>query len=233
MFGKPGKRVRAVAFGVVSMSACAVVLAACAPVKMGSAAVVGDQRITQSALDTQVSNLQAAAKPYGRAITLHTAQMPTAVLSWLIKFQIGDQVSADNGITVTQAQVQAGVSNINAQAKQAAQQESLSSPTAALVNAGLPPQLLHDLGKFQAQQIAYAEKVNGGKLPTTNAEGQAVNTKLAKAQCTAAKSLSIQVNPQFGRLDYSSFAVVPATDVLSQPAGKPSPANTTGLTPAC
>jgi hypothetical protein len=93
--------------------------------------------------------------------------------------------------------------------------------------------LLPALGKFQAQEVAYAEQVNGGKLPTTQAEGEAVNTKLAKAQCTAAKSLNIQVNPQFGRLDYSNLVVVPATDTLSQPAGTPSPANTTGLTPAC
>lgn len=233
MFGKPGKRVRAAAaFGVVSVSACAV-LAACAPVKMGSAAVIGDQRITQSELDTQVSNLQTAAKPYGSAISLHPAQMPVAVLSWLIKFQIGDQVSADHGISLTQAQIQAGISNISAQASQAARQEGLSSPRAALINVGIPPQLLPALGKFQAQEIAYAEQVNGGKLPTTQAEGLAVNTKLAKAQCTAAKSLNIQVNPQFGRLDYSNLVVVPATDTLSQPAGLPSPANTTGLTPAC
>ena len=232
MFGKPGKGVRAAAFGVVSISACAV-LAACSPVKMGSAAIVGDQRITQSALDTAVSNLQAAAKPYGSEITLTAAQMPAAVLSWLIKFQVSDQVAADHGITLTQTQIQAGIANINAQAAQAASQEGLTSAQAALVNAGIPPQMLPDIGKFQAQELAYAEKVNGGKLPTTTAEGNAVNAKLVMAQCTAAKSLNIQVSPQFGRLDYTQLAVVPATDALSQPAGVPSPANTTGVTPAC
>jgi SurA N-terminal domain len=232
VFGKPGKGVRAVAFGVVSMSAC-VVLAACSPVKVGSAAVVGDQRITQSALDTQVSNLQTAAKPYGSAITLTPDQMPAAVLSWLIRFQIGDQVSADYGITLTQAQVQAGIANINEQAAQAASQEGLRSTQAALIDAGIPPQLLPALGRYQAQELAYAQKVNGGKLPATQAEAASVQTKLTKAQCTAAKSLNIQVSPQFGRLDYSALTVVPATDTLSQPAGVPSPANTSGLTPAC
>jgi hypothetical protein len=232
VFGKPGKRARAAAFGVASMSAC-VVLAACSPVKMGSAAVVGDQRITQSALDTQVSNLQTAAGKYGSQITLTTAQMPAMVLGWLIKFQIGDQVAADHGITLTQTQIEAGVQNINAQATQAASQEGLSSAEAALVNAGIPPQMLTDLGRYQAQEIAYAEAVNGGKLPTTQAEGEALNAKLLKAQCTAAKSLNIQVNPQFGRLDYSQLLVVPVNDTLSRPAGLPSPANTAGLTPAC
>jgi hypothetical protein len=232
VFGKPGAAARAAAFGVVSMSAC-VVLAACSPVKVGSAAVVGDQRITTSSLDTQVSNLQSAAKPYGSQIQLKPAQMPAAVLSWLIRFQIGDQVAADYGISLTQAQIQAGTANINEQAAEAASEDSLSSPQAALINAGVPPQLLPELGKYQAQELAYAEKVNGGKLPTTTAEGNAIDAKLTKAQCSAAKSLNIQVSPQFGRMDYSTFTVVSAANTLSQPAGTPTPASTTGLIPDC
>ena len=232
MFGKPGRRARAAAFGVVSASAC-VLLVACAPVKMGSAAVVGDQRITQSTLDTQVSNLQTAAKPHAREITLKQAQIPAAVLGWLIRFQIGDQIAADAGITLTPAQVQVGKASINSQVAQAAAQAGVSSPQIILLNAGISPQMVPDLWRFQAQEIAYALKVNGGKLPTTQAEGNAVNTKLAQAQCSAAKTLNIQVNPQFGRLDYTQYLVVPAPNTLSQPAGAPSPAPTTGLTPAC
>ena len=68
---------------------------------------------------------------------------------------------------------------------------------------------------------------------TTQAESNTVTAALTKAQCTAAKSLSIQVNPQFGRLDYSQYTVVASPNTLSQPAGKPSPASTAGLTPAC
>lgn len=233
MFGKPGRRARrAAAFVVVCAGAC-VVLAACAPVKVGSAAVVGDQRITVSALDTQVSNLQQAAKPYGSQITLTAADMPAAVLSWLIRFQIGDQVTANEGITLTRSQVQAGIADINSQASQAASQEGLSSPQAALLDAGISPQMLPGLGRYQAQELAFAVRANGGKLPTTTAEGNAVTAKLTKAQCNAAKSLNIQVSPQFGRLDYSQYTVVPTPNLLSRPAGTPSPASTTGLAPAC
>lgn len=232
MFSKPGRRARAAAFGVVSVTAC-VVLTACSPVKTGAAAVVGDQRITVSSLDTQVSYLQTAAKPYAKEMQLKAADMPAAVLSWLIRFKIGDQVAADTGVSVTQAQVQAGTANIETQASQAAQQEGLSSPTAALLNAGISPQMLPALGRYQAQELVYAQQVNGGKLPTTQAEGDAINTKLTKAQCSAAKSLNIQVNPQFGRMDYSQLTVVQTPDLLSRPAGTPSPASTTGLTPAC
>jgi hypothetical protein len=226
------KGTRLAALGAVGVGACAV-LAACAPVKVGSAAIVGNQRITTSTLDAQVSNLQAAAKPYGNEIQLTSAQMPSAVLSWLIRFQVMDQATASAGISVTQKQVQQGIADINSQAASAASQEGLSSGQAALVNAGISPQMLPDIGRYQAQEIAYAEQVNGGKLPTTQAESNTVSGALTKAQCTAAKSLNIQVSPQFGRLDYTQLAVVAAPDTLSRPAGAPSPASTTGLTPAC
>ncbi len=231
MFGKPGAAARAAAFGVLSISTC-VALAACSPVKFGAAAVVGDQRISVSALDTQVSNLKAAAAPYGSQISLTAAEMPAAVLGWLIKFQIGNQMAAAAGVSVTQAQVQAGTADINSEAAEAAEEEGLSSAQAALLNAGVTPQMLPLLGLFQAQELAIAEKSNGGKLPTTTAQDNAVSALLTKDQCAAAKDLNIQVNPQFGRLDYSQLTVVPVNDTLSRPAGTPSPADTSGLTPA-
>lgn len=228
-----GRKSRRVAvLGAVCLGGSAL-LAACSPAKVGAAAIVGGQRITVSALDTQVSNLEAAAKPYGAEVQLTPAQMPGAVLSWLIRFDISDQMAASAGISVTQAQVQQGIKDINSQAAAAAQQNGFSSPEAVLVSAGISPQMLPDLGRYQAQEIAFAEQVNGGKLPTTTAENDTVTAALTKAQCTAAKSLNIQVNPQFGRLDYSQIAVVPAPDTLSRPAGVPSPASTTGLAPAC
>ena len=92
-------------------------IAACSPVQAGSAAIVGSQRITSSSLDQQVSNLQAAAKPYGSQITLTSAEQPRAVLTWLIRFSIMDQLAADNGISVTQAQSQTGLSEIQSDRK--------------------------------------------------------------------------------------------------------------------
>lgn len=228
-----GRRTRLAALGAVSLGACAV-LAACSPVKMGAAAVVGNQRITVASLDSQVANLQTAAKPYGSQVQLTSGQMPAAVLSWLIRFKIEDQVAASNGISVTAAQVQQGVTSIRSQAQSAAAQNGLKGPQVVLLTAGISPQMLTAIGRYQAQQIALAEKVNGGRLPATSAENDTVNAALTKAQCTAAKTLNIQVSPQFGRLDYSQYTVVPAAETLSRPAGTTaSPAPTTGLVPAC
>jgi hypothetical protein len=227
-----GRRTRLAALGAVGVGACAV-LAACSPVKVGSAAIVGNERITVSSLDTQVTNFNTAAAPYGSQVQLTSAQVPAAVLSWLIRFEIEDQMAASAGISVTEAQVQQGIASVNSQAQQAAAQNGLSSAESVFLNAGISPQMVPALGKYQAQEVAFVEQANGGKLPTTTAENNTVTAKLNKAQCTTAKSLNIQVNPQFGRLDYSQYIVVPVTDTLSRPPGVPSPAATAGLAPAC
>ena len=222
------RRRRVAALGAAGLGACAV-LAACSPVQVGAAATVGSQRITVSSLDTQVSNWQTAAKPYASSVQLTTAQAPAAVLSWLVRFAVMDQVAASNGISVTAAQSAAGLSSLSA----VASQNGFSGTSQLLIANGVPPQLFPQVGQWDAQQTAYALKENGGKVPSSTAEQNAFNTAFTKAQCTAAKSLSIEVSPQFGRLDYTDFSVVPAASTLSQPPGKPTPASTQGLAPAC
>ena len=224
LFAKRGRRVAVLAAG---LGACAL-LAACAPVQAGSAAIVGDQRITVSSLDTQVSNLQEAAKPY-TGLPLTTAEMPAAVLTWMIRFQLMDTVAAANGITVTDAQAQAELNKLNSTATS----NGFKNTAELLIANGVPPQMFLQLGRLEAQQTAYTEKLNGGKPLTTTAQQNAVGAAAAKAQCETAKSLNIKVSPQFGRLDYTQYAVVAAPDTLSRPAGTPSAANTTGLVPAC
>ena len=226
LFAKRGRRVAVLGAG---LGACAL-LAACSPVQAGAAAVVGDQRITVSSLDTQVSNLQAAVKPYGKALPITTAEMPAAVLSWMIRFEVMDEVAAANGINVTESQAQAGLNSLSA----VASQNGFKSTSELLIANGVPPQMFHagrPLGGAAGR--LRAASMNGGKEPTTTAEQNAFTTAYTKAQCKAAKSLNIKVSPQFGRLDYTQLSVVAAPDTLSRPAGTPSPASTKGLAPAC
>jgi hypothetical protein len=215
--------------GAVGLGACAV-LAACSPVQMGAAAIVGNQRITVSTLDTQVSNLQEAAKPYGSTIQLTSAQEPSQVLSWLIRFAVMDQVAAANGISVTEAQSEAGLSGLSA----VASQNGYSSTSELLIGSGVPPQLFPQVGRWSAEQTAYGLKLNNGQEPTSTAQQTAFSTAIDKAECTAASTLSISVSPQFGRFDYAtaSFDVVAGANTLSAPEGTPTPASTEGLTPA-
>lgn len=225
LFATRGRRVAVFAAG---LGACAL-LAACSPVQAGSAAIVGDQRITVSALDTQVSNLQQALKPYGSTLPITTARMPSEVLSWMIRFEVADEVAAAHGINVSDSQAQAGFNSLTP----VATQNGFKSTSELLIANGVPPQMFQQVGRWEAQQDAFARAQNGGKEPTTTAEQNAFTTAYTKAQCEAAKSLNIKVSPQFGRLDYTQLAVVAAPDTLSRPAGTPSPASTVGLVPAC
>ena len=79
----------------------------------------------------------------------------------------------------------------------------------------------------------FAEQVNGGQEPTSTSAQAATTAKLNMARCRAAKVLSVQVNPQFGRFDYSQVAVVAAPGIVARPAGPAKAPSTSGLTPAC
>jgi hypothetical protein len=137
---------------------------------------------------------------------------------------------------VTQAQVQQAVAQISSEAQQAAEEGEI--PTSGGVNAllvfnGIPPEMLNDLGRYQAQEIAFIEKNNGGKIPTAQSAVTAAEAQINKADCLSSKGLDIEVSPQFGQLNYSQFTVVAGPETLSRPAGPASPAATSGTTPAC
>ena len=204
------------ALGAAGLGACAV-LAACAPVQAGSAAIVGNQRITVSSLDTQVSNWEAAAKPYGSSLQITTAtrarrgafladQVRNHGPGGRVERHLGHPGAVTGGAVLPLRRGLAGTGQQHVQ---------------LLIANGVPPQMFPQVGQWEAQQTAYGLKANGGKEPTSTAEQNAVTAAVNKAQCTAAKSLNIQVSPQFGRLDYTTamFSVVPAADTLSRPAG--------------
>jgi len=76
-------------------------------------------------------------------------------------------------------------------------------------------------------------QANGGTLPTTTAAQTAISAKLHHAQCLAAKALAIQINPQFGQLNYSHNQVVSAPNPVARPAGSAKSTSSSGQTPAC
>lgn len=218
------------ALGAAGLGAC-VALAACSPVQMGSAAIVGNQRITVASLDSNVSNLQQSVSHYNSTLQqlntgleeeqeelpIFAAPLSQVVLNWQINFALYDQMAAAHGIAVTQAQGSAALSN---QAKADGVSENVF-----LTAVGIPVQQAAQAGRYLAEQAALMKKY------PSNSNGSA-SAAFTKAQCAAAKTLNIQVSPQFGRYDYTAMSLVAGNDTLSRPAGTPSPADTEGLTPA-
>ena len=213
------------------------VVAGCAPVKMGAAALVGSQRITVATLNTEVTNLNEAAKQYPATVQLSPVQETQETLAWLIRFEVFDQLASQAGITVSTTQQETALAEIYASAKASAQQQGITDVTPELILAanGIPPNLSGELGRYQAIETQFVEQVNGGKIPTSSAAQTATTTKLEHAQCEAAKSLNIVVNPQFGKLSYSQsqFEVVTAPNPVAAPAGPAKPTPSAGLPAAC
>ena len=223
------------------VKASAVVLGAgilvtgCSPVKFGAAAITGSQRITIATLTTQVANLSQTVKQYPGTIQLSSAQETQETLTWLVRFQINEELARQAGITVTPAQAEAALAEIYAAAKSSAEAQGLSNVTLNLILAanGIPPDLASEVGQYQAIQNQFIRQVNGGQIPTSTAAQSATTAKLQHAQCEAAKTLAIKINPQFGQLNYTQFQVVSAPNPVAASPGPPKPTPTSGLTPAC
>ena len=225
---------------LVELSAVALgvglVLTACSPVQVGSAAIVGNQRITIATLDTEVTNLSQTVKLYPTTVPLSQAQQTQQTLTWLIRFQINDELARQAGITVSSAQAQQALDDIYAQAKSSAQAQGISNVTLnlILVANGIPPNLSQEVGRYQAIDNEFVKQANGGTEPASGtAAANAVTAQLTKARCLAAKSLNIKVNPQFGQLNYNQVAVVTAPSPVSRPAGPTKATSRSGLSPNC
>ncbi len=221
----------AIVLGVGLMAAgCAVT-----PVKMGSAAVVGSQRITVATLGSEVTNLNQAVNKYPGVINMTQAQQTQAALTWLIRYQINDEIARQAGITVTTAQAAAALAAAYRSAATAAEQQGLTNvtPTLILAGSGVPPDTSAELGRYEAIANQYLKMANGGTAPTSSAAQTAASAKLAAAECQAAKALNIAVNPQYGQLDYSQYQVVTAPNPVSRPAGPAASASPVATAPAC
>ena len=207
----------------------------CSPVKFGAAAITGSQRITIATLTTQVANLSQAVKQYPGTIQMSPAQQTQETLSWLVRFQINEELARQAGITVTPAQAEAALAEIYAAAKASAEAQGLSNVTLNLILAanGIPPDLAAEVGRYQAINNQFVRQANGGQIPTTTPAQTATTAKLQHAQCEAAKSLAIQINPQFGQLNYTQYQVVSAPNPVAAPPGPAKPTPSAGLTPAC
>jgi hypothetical protein len=223
--------VPAIAIGVgLMVTGCAVT-----PLKMGSAAVVGDQRISVATLGSQVTSLSQAAAQYPGVISLSPVQQTQATLTWLIRYQINDELARQAGITVTPAQASAALASAYASARSSAQQQGLTNPSLNLILAGsgVPPDTSAQLGRYEAIANQYLTMANGGQAPADSTSQTAADAKLATAECHAAKALSISVNPQYGQLDYSQYQVVTAPSPVSRSAGPTTSASPVTTAPAC
>ncbi len=218
--------------------ATGVALAGCAvqPLKLGAAAIVGSQRISVATLGTEAGNLSQAAKKYPGIVTLTQTEVTQVTLTWLIRYQIQEELARRNGITVSPAQAAAALTSAVSSAEASAESEGLTNVSQELILAasGVPPSTSGELGRYEAIADSYLALVNGGKAPASGSSAAtAAEDKLGQAQCQAAKALNIQVNPQYGVMDYTELQVVSAPSKVTRPAGPTASASPIASSPAC
>jgi len=220
----------AVVIGAGLVAGCAVT-----PVKMGSAAIVGSQRISIATLGTQAGNLNQVAKQYPGIVNLTPTEATQATLTWLIRYQVNEELARQAGISVSDAEALTALQAAYAAAKASAEQQGLTNVTLNLILAasGVPPDTATELGRYEAISTEYLKIANGGTTPTSSSAQTAAGAKLNQAMCQAAKALNIQVNPQFGQLDYSQLQVVSVPSPVTRPAGPTTSASPVATAPAC
>jgi hypothetical protein len=220
----------AIVIGVGLVTGCAVT-----PVKVGSAAIVGNQRISVATLGTEVTNLNQAAERYPGVVNLTPTEATQATLTWLIRYQISDELARQAGITVSTEQAEAALALAYATAKSDAEQQGLTNvtPTLILASSGVPPNTSAELGRYEAIANQYLKIANGGTPPTSTSAQTAAGNKLNQAECQAAKALNITVNPQFGQLDYTDYQVVTAPSTVTRTPGPSTAASPVATAPAC
>jgi len=218
-------------FVIAAAAAAACALSACGPVRMGSAAITGGQRLTQTTLGDQVTDLENAVQAGRGKIQLQfpQSQAPQAVLAWLLRFRIRDELATRNHVAVTAGESQRALAGL-------ARQTGRTGPAfvqLAVAN-GIAPDMLPELGRYEAIQNDMFIRLNGGTLPRSQARVQVLGVQFNHRECVAAKSLNIQVNPQYGQLDYRTYSVIPVPSTLSAPTTPaPSPSPKPQLAPAC
>jgi len=219
---------------VTAVAGVAVTVTACGPLQLGAAAIYGSQRITTAKLAAEVANLNAAYQADKAKVHIGygPASMPREALSWMLRFAAREQLAVREGIKVTPGESQRALAEVALSVRQSG---GGTLPDAA-VAAGLPLDMLPELGRYVAIQSELENRLDHGVPPKTSAANEALIAIFDHLQCLAAKSMNISVNPQYGALDYSQYAVVPHASNLAaaEPlAGKKPRTPAPQLTPAC
>ena len=172
---------------------------------------------------------------YPGIVNLSQAEVTQATLTWLIRYQINDELARQQGITISTAQAEVALAQAYAAAKTAAEQQGLTNvtPTLILAASGIPPNTAPELGRYEAIANEFLKIANGGTTPTSSSAQTAAGNKLNQAECQAAKSLNIAVNPQFGQLDYTQYQVVSAPSSVTRPQGPSTSPSPVATAPAC
>lgn len=201
------KRTRTLATVLVAGLGVAV-LSACTPSRAGSAAIVGNDSLSQIQVNQEALDVVSVVKQSGQPAPDIAKINQTLVSSWVTQ-QVIATVAAEHHVTVTDAEVTSFLDQV---VKNAGGQDKLEQQAAAQGNT--PPALIPDLIRFY---------LLGQKLPAAlapNASTDAQTAALRKAIADTAERLGVHVNPRYGQWDAATGQLQPQAGQLSIQATK-------------
>ncbi len=179
--------------------AAGIALSACGPTLSGSAAVVGEQRLTDSELAETTSQLTE-----GLGIP-DSAQVSQAVLSRWIVTELVDELAARKGIGVTKGEIDSAIAD---EVQNAGGQQALEE---GALQAGVVPEMIPDV----IRTTLLIEAMTKGTITGDDPTGQ---TGLLTQVQQLSDELDPKVSPRFGTWDAEQLAVGALPEDLSVPA---------------
>lgn len=185
-----------------SVAAAAALLSACGSQQAGAAATLGDTRISERTLSSEVQAVLAAK---GQPTTSVDEALPPEILSRLITVALVDELASREGVVVTRGQIDEQLANYEAQAGDRAAVEKL------FIEQGVAPSQIESIVKLniQAQELGIRIAPEG----SAEEQGQAV----VDAVVALSEELDTTVSPRFGTWDAATISVGPTPNDLSTP----------------
>ncbi len=180
-----------------------IALAACGTPTPGAAAVVGDSRVSEADLTTQVQAVLAA---QGKALDSTDPELTSSTLDRLVKAELVDLLAHEAGITITQGQIDA---ELQAYATQAGGQSEVER---IFLEQGIAPSQIPAVVVLNLQANAL------GAALAPSADQQAQGQALVQAITILSQAIKTEVSPRYGTWDAASLQVGAVPDDLSVPA---------------
>ena len=190
--------------------ALGLIISGCSSTSSGSdAAVVGESRITNEQLESDVSGVLVA---QGKATNTSDAQLVTQTLNWLIVMSLLEQVATDNGVVVTQGDIdRERASEVTAAGSEVASKD-------AYLKQLVSPEQIDDRIRF----ALLAQKIAAVVAPGQSSD--AATTALITTVIAKSNALDPQVNPRYGTWNSTDLQIGSSTSGLSTPLPTATPA---------
>lgn len=184
--------------------AIALIASGCMSIHPGAAAVVGDDRISESELTQQVERVLRA---QGRPVDTASEALVVTTLDRMITTSLVQQFAEREGITVTQGELDATLANF---AEASGGKEAFEE---LLIQQDLAPEDIDSL--FRVNILA--QKLGVALDPTGSPESQ--SAAIFSAVADFSEEIGTQVSPRYGQWQGATLQIGPAVNDLSTPAG--------------